>query len=75
MNPEEIFKQFVSTAKFKELAAANGIPENEFSGENLDPKRHSDYPLIQALKEIALNCNLLNSSNLETTLKKTLFGK
>ena len=75
MRPEEIFKQFVSTSKFRELAAENGIPEIEFSGVNLNPEVHSDYPLVQALKEIALKCEFLSSNSMETSLQKILFNR
>lgn len=75
MDANEIFKQMIATSKFKQIASQKNIPSEAYEGINSSVERPSDYPFIQALKEIANDYDINNADRTYQLLLKTLLKK
>ncbi len=75
MDANEIFKQMTRTNRFKQIVGQKNIPSEAYEGINSMVDKPSDYPFIQALKDIAKDYDINNADRTYQILLKTLLKK
>ena len=74
MDANEIFKQLTRTKKFKLVAGQKNIPADAYENVNVLENPTSEYPFIQALKQIAIDYDIGNAEKIYNMLKQTLLN-
>lgn len=72
MDANEIFKQLTKTKTFKRVVGQKQIPATAYENVNVLENQTSEYPFIQALKQIAIDYDISNEKRMYDILKNTL---
>ncbi len=72
MDANEIFRQLTRTNTFRRVVGQKNIPAAAYENVNVLENQTSEYPFIQALKQIAIDYDINNAERTYNMLLNTL---